>query len=117
MSQSELSAKQQISSIWDLGGLSWKELARRTWGGMNQNDLLNRAYELAYNFLLAVFPLLLFLLALLGIFASAGSGLRADLYYYFERALPPSAFRVLIGTLREITENSGGGKVTFGLLF
>ncbi len=75
MSRSTLSAEEQISSIWDLGGLGWRELTRRTWGGTNQNDLINRAYELAYNFLLAVFPLLLFLIELLRIFAAEGSKL------------------------------------------
>jgi membrane protein len=117
MSDSTLSAKQQISSIWDLGGLTWRELARRMWGGLNQNDLINRAYELAYNFLLAVFPLLIFLLALIGAFASASSGLRSDLFFYFERALPPAAYTLLFRTLHEITQNTGGGKLTFGLLF
>jgi membrane protein len=117
MSDSELSARQQISSIWDLGGLSWRELARRTWGGITQNDLLNRAYELAYNFLLAVFPLLLFLLALLGLFAAASKGLRSALFFYFEGALPPAAYNVLVSTLREITWNSSSGKLTFGLIF
>src|SRR6476660_1199013 len=76
MSDSMLTTTEQINSIWDLGGLSWKELARRTWGGINQNDLLNRGYELAYNFLLAVFPLLLFLVALFGAFSSQGGRLR-----------------------------------------
>jgi len=117
MSESTLSAKQQISSIWDIGGLTWPELFRRTWGGINQNDLINRAYELAYNFLLAVFPLLIFLLAVLGSFATASYGLRAYLFFYFQRALPPAAYGVLFTTLREISQDAGGGKLTFGLLF
>jgi membrane protein len=100
-----------------MGGLGWRELARRVWGGINQNDLLNRAYELAYNFLLAVFPLLLFLFALFGIFASEGSGLRDNLLFYFQRVLPPAAYRLLVSTINEVTQNSGGGKLTFGLLF
>ena len=78
MSDSMLSTAEQISSIWDLGGLTWRELARRGWGGINQTDLINRAYELAYNFLLALFPLLLFLLALLGALAFEGGRLRHD---------------------------------------
>jgi uncharacterized BrkB/YihY/UPF0761 family membrane protein len=88
MSESTLSPEEQISSIWDLGGLSWRELARRVWGGINQNDLFNRGYELAYNFLLAVFPLLLFLVALLGIFAAQGK-LQNDLFFYLQQVLPP----------------------------
>ena len=81
MTDSRLSTEEQIYSLWDLGGLTWRELGRRVWGGINQNDLMNRGYELAYNFLLAVFPLLLFLVALLGAFASDGTRLRNDLYF------------------------------------
>src|SRR5258708_32683816 len=109
MSESMLSPEQQIRSIWDLGGLSWRELARRAWGGINQNDLFNRGYELAYNFLLAVFPLLLFLVALLGAFASEGGRLRDSLFFYFQQVLPPSAYSLLVSTLREVTKNSAGG--------
>jgi len=117
MTESALSTKQQISSIWDLGGLGQHELARRTWGGINQNDLVNRAYELAYNFLLAVFPLLLFLLGLLRLFAAQGSKLVENLFLYAQDALPPAAYHVLVNTLHEITQNSSGGKLTFGLVF
>src|SRR5438105_284124 len=76
MADSMLSTEEQISSIWSLGGLTWRELVRRVWGGINRNDLINRAYELAYNFLLAVFPMMLFLLGLLGLFEGEGSKLR-----------------------------------------
>lgn len=117
MSDSVLNTGQQIQSIWRLGGLSWREMGRRTWGGMNRNDLINRAYELAYNFLLAVFPMLLFLLGLFGMFAAEGSSLRNDLFYSFQLALPPTAYELLAKTVREVTPVTGGGKLTFGLLF
>ena len=45
----------------------------RVWQEMDQTDIINRAYELAYNFLLAIFPLLFFLFALLGIFVTQPS--------------------------------------------
>ena len=83
---------------------------------MSKNDLLNRGYELAYNFLLAVFPMLLFLVALLGAFASAGK-LRGDLFFYLQQLLPPAGYSVIVNTLREVMKNSAGGKLTFGLLF
>src|SRR4051812_44319843 len=117
MSDSILKTKQQISSIWDLGGLTWRELIHRVWGGINQTDLMNRAYELAYNFLLAVFPLLLFLIALLNAFSSEGGRLRSDLFFYFQQAVPPAAYRLVLTTLNEATQNSAGGKLTYGLLF
>jgi membrane protein len=117
MSESVLSTGQQLESLWALGGLTWKELLKRVWSGINRNDLINRAYELAYNFLLAVFPMLLFLLGLLGILAAEGSEIRRDLFHYFQLVLPPAAYDLVAHTLREVTPNSGGGKLTFGLLF
>jgi membrane protein len=117
MTDSVLSTDQQIKSIWALGGLTPRELSRRVWGGINRNDLINRAYELAYNFLLAVFPMLLFMLGVLGMLASEGSRLRADLFYYFQLVLPPMAYDLLVKTLNEVTPVSTSGKLTFGLLF
>jgi len=117
MSDSLLSTGEQIESIWKLGGLSYEELTHRVWGGINQNDLVNRAYELAYNFLLAMFPILLVLVALLGAFASEGSGLRSDLFLYLQPVLPPAAYHVLVNTLQEITRGPASTKITFGLLF
>jgi len=117
MAESILSTSEQIESLWSLGGLTWKELARRVWSNMQNNDLLNRGYELAYNFLLAVFPMLLVLVALIGIFAAESTTLRNDLFYYFQVALPPAAYRLVTATMGEITRASGGGKLTFGLVF
>jgi membrane protein len=117
MSDSVLNTEQQVSSIWDLGGLTWRELARRLWGGIQQNDLINRAYELAYNFLLAVFPFLLFLISFLGAVASGSSKLRDDFFLYVQQALPPAAYQLVLSTLNEVTQGSAAGKLTFGLLF
>jgi len=117
MPDSRLNTKQQLDSIWSLGGLTWCELMHRVWGGINRNDLLNRAYELAYNFLLAVFPMLLFLLGLLGIFAQEGSQMRTDLFQYFQLVLPPDASRLLIHIVVDVTPATTSGKLTFGLLF
>jgi membrane protein len=116
MSSSELSTKQQISSIWNLGGLTAKQLAGRVWDQINNNNMLGRSSELAYNFLLALFPMILFLLAMFGLFAGQADELRAHLLFYVSRLLPPSAFDLLDRTIREITSGSSGGKITFGVL-
>ena len=117
MSRSELTLEKQIESIWSLGGLTVRELAYRVWGGINQTDLVNRAYELAYNFLFAVFPMLLFLVAVFGALASESTPLRNTLLSYVQPALPPAAFRVLSSTFVEVTHNAVGGKITLGLVF
>lgn len=117
MSESVLKASEQLETLWSLGGLGWKEVTQRVWQDMNENDLLNRAYELAYNFLLAVFPMLLVLIVLLGIFAREGGNLRNDLFSYLQIALPPAAYELVARTLDEVVKAAGGGKLTFGLVF
>jgi membrane protein len=117
MSRSALSTEQQIESIWSLGGLTIRELAYRVWGGMDQTDLINRAYELAYNFLFAVFPMLLFFVALFGALASERSPLRNTLLEYIQPVLPPAAYHLLSKTFMEVTHSAVGGKITLGLLF
>lgn len=116
MADSVLSTEQQVQSIWALGGLTSKQLVKRVWNGMNDTNLFGRASELAYNFLLALFPLVLFLLSLFGLFASRGTQLRGNLMFYFAQVLPPMAFQVINQTINEVTKNSSGGKITFGII-
>src|ERR1051326_4467146 len=87
MSDSALTPEQQIVSLWKLGGLSIREVRKRVWAEIDHDDVVNRSYELAYNFLLALFPMLLFLVTIFGFFASYGSKLRTDLFFYFQQAL------------------------------
>jgi len=116
MSESKLSAEQQVSSLWSLGGLSIRELAKRVYRGLNEDYLLDRASSLAYNFILALFPLMLFLLAVFGIFASHSASMRSDLFAYIGQVLPPDAAQVISKTLTEVTKNAGGAKLTVGIL-
>jgi membrane protein len=53
--------------------------------------VLNRAAILSFYFLLALFPLLLFLTALLGYFADSGTELRRNLLTYLSAIVPVSA--------------------------
>jgi len=107
---------QQVSTLWDLGGLTPRQLAKNVLTAINEADLLGRASELAYNLVLAIFPMLLFLLALLGIFASRAPLLRASLLNYFAEALPPPAFHIVSQTLTEVINRGTGGKLTFGIV-
>lgn len=113
-------AEEHVASLWNRGGLTWGELLRNIWGGTRQNCLIDRAYELAFNFLLAVFPMLLLIVACLNIFASEGTAMRQSLYYYIALVLPPDASALIIETLHQVTmnpHNSDAGKLAFGVLF
>ena len=116
-SDSELSTEQQVKSIWHLGGLTWPQLLRRTWRQMQDDDILGRASELAFNFVIAVFPALLVLLALFSIFASHASGLREQLFDMLPRLVPAQAADLIAKTVQEVTSTGAGGKLTFGLVF
>jgi membrane protein len=116
MTSSRLTTTRQIDTLWTFGGMTATEAGKRVVGGIIENDLLGRASELAYNFILALFPLLLFLVSVLGLFASRGQSLNFDLMDYLADLLPPSAFDLVNRTLVEISRNSGGGKITFGII-
>jgi membrane protein len=105
-----------MASLWTLGGLTWKKLAQRIWNEINEDDVFGRAAQLSYYFLLALFPLLLFLITLLGYFAEAGSDLRVKLLSYLGDVMPQSATQLVQSTLDEVTKQKGGGKLTFGVL-
>lgn len=104
-------------SPWRLGGLGPRELARRTWQQVWEDEVTSRAAELAYYAVLAVFPALLFMTALFGVWAGVGTQLRTDVLAYIDQVAPPSAAKLIRDTLDEVVEGSGGGKLSFGLLF
>jgi membrane protein len=101
---------------WTLSGLSWTAFLKRVWQQINEDDIWGRAAQLSYYFLLALFPLLLFLMTLFGYFASSSSELRTNLLTYLATVVPSSAVDLIRATLDEISTGKGGGKLSFGLL-
>ena len=103
-------------SVWKLGGLTWRELGKRLWVEILESDLFTRAAALSFYFLLALFPLLLFLTALLGYFADSGTELRENLHSYLGGVVPRSASELISTTISEINKGTGSGKLSFGLI-
>ena len=95
---------------------TWRERAKRVWARINDDDIFGRAAQLSYYFLLALFPLLLFLVTLLGYFAEAGSEFRNKLLSYLGTVMPSAAITLVHTTLDEISAARGGGKLSLGLL-
>jgi membrane protein len=116
MAESQLTTEQQVMSMWKLGGLKPLELGKRVWREIDHDNILGRASELAYNFLIAIFPLLLVLLTILGMFASRGTQLRDTLFTGLASVVPGSAWDLVSKTLNEVINSSGGGKLTFGIV-
>jgi membrane protein len=101
---------------WTISGWRWKTFGKHLWTKLNTDDVLNRAAILSFYFLLALFPLLLFLTALLGYFADAGTELRQNLLTYLRAIVPASASDLINTTVVEISQKSSGGKLSFGLV-
>ena len=88
-------------SAWRLGGLSWQTLGRRVWMEIYAGGLLTHAAALAFYFLFALFPLLLFLVTLLG---------------FLSRVAPPSASALIYTTVEEIAAGADGWRLWLGLV-
>jgi membrane protein len=99
-------------SPWGLGGLTVRALAGHVWERIVADELLDRAAALSYYFLFALFPMLLFLTALLGLLPVPG--LMDRLLRYGEEVLPPDAASVLARTLAELERGARGGLVSAG---
>jgi membrane protein len=116
MAFSTVAKRQHFESIWKLGGLTPWQLTKNVIREADEDDLLGRASGLAFNFLLALFPLMLFMLALFGLFASRSSQLEHRLLAYFGDLLPPAAFQLLEATTSELARSTSGGKLTLGIM-
>jgi membrane protein len=101
--------------VWSLGGLAPRELLRRVWDKMDRDGLFDRAAQLSYYFILALFPLLIFLSALFGFVFSGRAELYQDLLSYLQRSMPTSAYELVRGTVDEITVEASGNKLSLGL--
>jgi membrane protein len=102
------------ASPWKLGGLTVAQLARRVWREIGNDEVMDRGAALAYYFLFALFPALLFLTTLLGMLPIPN--LIDNLMAYVARALPPDAASVTQKTLREIVRGAHGGLLSLGVL-
>lgn len=102
--------------VFEAGGLTWKELIKRVVKSAQEGDLLGWAAQLAFFFLLALFPLLLFLMLLLGYLTEDRTQLRDQLLFYLSSLAPVSASQLIATTIEETSFAKGGTKLTFGLL-
>jgi len=87
-------------------------LAKRTWSEASEDNAAGHAAELAFYFLLAFFPLLIFLLSILGFMPSA----QQRLIEYLTQAAPPDATKLLRDWVSDVAGKTTGGLLSFSLL-
>jgi membrane protein len=94
------------------GGLTLAGLARNVWLEANNDNVFGAAAELAYYFMLALFPMLIFLTSLVGFL----SGPRDAILNGLSTAMPPDAMSIVRATLDDAVSNRGGGLISIGIL-
>ena len=94
--------------------IGWGELLRRTAREINDDDCLNLAAELSYYFFLALFPAVLFLLALASFFPL--THFTDDIVRTLSPITPPDVLRFLSDQMTRISNADSGGILTIGIL-
>jgi membrane protein len=103
-----------VSNPWNLGGLTLTELGRRLWDESQKDELLGRAAQLSYYALLALFPALIFLTALMGLFSV--QSFMPELMNYLRNVLPADALSMVQRFLTQVAEGSGANILSLGAL-
>lgn len=94
--------------------LSWFELGKRTINETVEDDAMGLAAQLAYYFFLALFPALLFLVALASFFPLQDVMARA--MDALARVAPGEVLTILRDQMKQISMNRNGGLLTIGIL-
>ena len=99
--------------IFDLP-ITWVELGRRTVKEMIADDCLGLAAQLSYYLFLALFPAILFLLALGSFFPL--QDLAGTLVQVLRPVASEDVVQIVADQIRRISDSDDGGLLTFGML-
>ena len=94
--------------------IGWKDLAKRTAGEVMADNCLGLAAQLAYYFFLALFPALLFLVALISFIPIAN--LLETITAALARVAPGEALAIVQDQVLKIANGENGGLLTLGML-
>ena len=95
----------------------WKRFFKRLLERAFDADIFSHAAQIAFYFSFALFPLLYFLISLLGLLVVSSDGIRKELFVYLYQLMPRTVFELVSKTIEEVVANSTSGKATLGLLF
>ena len=94
--------------------LSWSELLKRTAKESSEDDVLGLAAQLAYYFFLALFPAVLFILALASFFPL--TNVIDDIVEALRPIAPADVLGLLEDQIRRISNTGSSGILTIGIL-
>lgn len=94
----------------------YKNFLKRLYKRATKNEITSRAAQVAFYFIFALFPLLLFIISLFGLILRSGNDLQQQLFSYLGVVMPSSAFELVTKTLTDVVQNSSGGTLTVGFV-
>jgi membrane protein len=95
--------------------ISWREILKRTlYEALWKDNCLSMAAQLAYYFFFALFPTLLFLVAVASYFPV--TTLIDDMFRTFGGFLPPEALQIITEQIVKISNQKDGGLLSLGML-
>ncbi len=94
--------------------LTWGQILRRTFREALDDDCLGMAAQLAYYFFFALFPTLLFLLAIASYFPI--DTLIDDMFRMLGGIAPAEILAIMTEQIRKISDGEQGGLLTLGIL-
>ena len=92
--------------------MKFKDIARRTWQESREDDVFGSAATLAYYFLLALFPLLIFLTSAIGFLP----GVQEIIFNGLARVAPAEAMTLVRETLSDVVSHRSSGLLSLGLI-
>ena len=107
---------ERMPSLWKFAGLTPLHLTRLAIKKIGEDELSTRSAALSYYFLGALFPMFLFLVSLVGVFAGPGSQVRESLITGLGRLAPGSASDLVHSVVDQTFKNSSGIKLAAGIL-
>src|SRR5947209_10760107 len=105
-----------MPSLWKLGGLTPLGLGKLVSRKIGEDELSTRSAALSYYFLLALFPMLLFLVSLVAVVAGPGSPMRETIVSALGRLAPGSASDLVHKVIDQTFKSSGEIKLAAGMV-
>ncbi len=85
---------------------------------IEEDEIMDRSNGVAFNFILAIFPTIIFLFTLIPYISDYFPTISQQNIMEFMRSLlPPSMFGEVSGTIEDIVKNQRGSLLTFGFIF
>jgi membrane protein len=109
-------ADSPLRALWNLRGVSLRDIAVRTWKAILQDHIFGHAAELGFYFLFALFPTLFCAGSILGFALRSAQQVPAKLIQVLVLVIPSGAIGTVFATFNQAAAAASSGKITFGFI-